>query len=63
MFNSGFERYGDYEREPFRYWAFGRTAQPIEDLLNNPDCSLEKLLDEEDFVQELRNMNSKLIQL
>ena len=35
----------------------------MEDLLNSPDCTLEKLMDEEDFLQELRNMNTKLLQL
>ncbi len=65
MFGSGFEKYESHiwNKQLNRYWAFGRSSQSIEDLLNNPDCTLEKLMDEEDFLQELRNMNSKLLQL
>lgn len=46
-----------------RYWAFGRSSQAIEDLLNSSDCTLEKLIDEEDFMGELRSLNTRLIQL
>jgi len=62
MFGSGFEKYAFFNKI-HRYWAFGRSSQSIEELLNNPDCTLEKLMDEEDFLQELRNMNTKLTQL
>ncbi len=62
MFGSGFEKYAGGDKRS-RYWAFGRSSQSIEDLLNSPDCTLEKLMDEEDFLQELRNMNTRLLQL
>jgi hypothetical protein len=44
-----------------RYWAFGRTSEALDELLSDEDCPLEKLLSEEDLLQEVRNMNTKAI--
>ena len=38
-----------------------QSSQSIEDLLNNKDCTIDKLLDDEDCLQELKNFNEKLI--
>jgi len=34
----------------------------VEELLNNKDCSVEKLLEDDDCLQEFKNLNDKLIQ-
>ena len=38
-----------------------QSSQSIEDLLNSKDCSVDKLLDDDDCLQELKNFNEKLI--
>ena len=38
-----------------------QTSQSIEDLLNAPDCSVDKLLEDDDCLQEFKNFNDKLI--
>jgi len=54
MFGRGFDS---------RFWGFGRASQAIGDLLSSPDCTLEKLMDEESFLDELRSGNSQLMEL
>ena len=38
-----------------------QPSASIEELLNKEDCTLEDLLDDEDLIQECKNMNNKLI--
>lgn len=38
-----------------------QPSASIEELLNKDECSLEELLDDEDLIQECKNMNNKLI--
>ena len=38
-----------------------QTSQSIEDLLNGKDCTVDKLLDDDDCLQEFKNFNEKLI--
>ena len=46
---------------------FWQTYNPhrspsVEDLLSKSDCSVEKLLDDEDIIQEFKTQNSKLLE-
>jgi len=46
------------------FWSTYRgctSSASIEEVLNSPDCSVEKLLNDEDLLQEFRNLNDKLI--
>ena len=45
------------------FWTNYRcqTSASIEDLLNNKSCTVDKLLDDDDCLQELKNFNEKLI--
>ena len=45
------------------FWTSYRcqSSASIEDLLNNKECTVEKLLDDDDCLQELKNFNEKLI--
>ena len=45
------------------FWTNYRcqSSASIEDLLNNKDCSVDKLLDDDDCLQEFKNYNDKLI--
>jgi hypothetical protein len=45
------------------FWTNYRcqSSQSIEDLLNKKDCTVDKLLDDDDCLQELKNFNEKLI--
>ena len=38
------------------------TSASIEDLLNSKDCNVDKLLEDDDCLQEFKNLNEKLIQ-
>ena len=38
-----------------------QSSPSIEDLLSKPDCSVEKLLDDDDVLQEFKNQNNKLL--
>ena len=38
-----------------------QTSPSIEELLNNKECTVDKLLDDEDCLQEFKNFNEKLI--
>jgi len=38
-----------------------QTSQSIEELLNGKDCTVDKLLDDDDCLQEFKNFNEKLI--
>lgn len=42
---------------------FGRGSQQISDLLASPDCTIEKLMDEEGFIDEMRSGNNELLEL
>jgi len=55
--NLGFERY------PFKPHTFSHSLSKLEQLLNSPNCTLEALMDDDDFLTEFRSMNSKLLQL
>ena len=46
------------------FWRFGGDANvsPINTILENPDVTLEDVLDESDLIQELKQSNSKLIE-
>eukprot|EP01022_Parablepharisma_sp_SALTPOND_P016087 TRINITY_DN231_c0_g1_i1.p3 TRINITY_DN231_c0_g1~~TRINITY_DN231_c0_g1_i1.p3 ORF type:complete len:960 (-),score=155.17 TRINITY_DN231_c0_g1_i1:21091-23970(-) len=63
MFSSGFEKQWLRLSQQNRYWGFGKTSQQVDDILSSADCTVEKLLDEEGFLDELRNGNSRLLQL
>ena len=45
------------------FWTNYRcqSSASIEDLLNNKECSVDKLLDDDDCLQEFKNFNDKLI--
>jgi hypothetical protein len=45
------------------FWTNYRcqSSASIEDLLNSKGCTVEKLLDDDDCLQELKNFNKKLI--
>ena len=45
------------------FWTNYRcqSSASIEDLLNNKDCTVDKLLDDDDYLQEFKNYNDKLI--
>mgnify|MGYP006893267297 CR=1 len=45
------------------FWTNYRcqSSASIEDLLNSKGCTVEKLLDDDDCLQELKNFNDKLI--
>ena len=45
------------------FWSNYRcqSSASIEDLLNSKDCSVDKLLDDDDCLQEFKNYNDKLI--
>jgi len=45
------------------FWTNYRcqSSASIEDLLNSKDCTVDKLLDDDDCLQELKNFNEKLI--
>ncbi|KAL4788168.1 SIT4 phosphatase-associated protein-domain-containing protein [Aspergillus varians] len=46
------------------FWRFGGYASisAIDSLLDKPDLSLEELLDESELIQELKQLNTKLIE-
>ncbi len=46
------------------FWRFGGYASisAIDTLLDKPDVSLEELLDESELIQELKQLNTKLIE-
>ncbi|KAL5048917.1 hypothetical protein BDW71DRAFT_11365 [Aspergillus fruticulosus] len=46
------------------FWRFGGYASvsAIDSLLDKPDVSLEELLDESELIQELKQLNTKLIE-
>ncbi|KAL4974158.1 putative Sit4-associated protein [Aspergillus desertorum] len=46
------------------FWRFGGYANvsAIDSLLDKPDVSLEELLDESELIQELKQLNTKLIE-
>jgi hypothetical protein len=39
------------------------TSREIEEKLKNSECRVEELLDEEEIIQEMKNQNSKLLNL
>ncbi len=39
------------------------TSREIEEKLKNAECSVEELLDEDEIIQEMKNQNSKLLNL
>ena len=39
------------------------SSPAIEEKLKKSDCTLDELLDEEEIIQEIKNQNSKLINL
>jgi len=45
------------------FWSSYRcqSSASIEDLLNNKECTVDKLLDDDDCLQEFKNHNDKLI--
>jgi hypothetical protein len=45
------------------FWQSYRcqSSASIEDLLTSPDCSVDKLLDDDDCLQEFKTYNDKLI--
>lgn len=45
------------------FWQTYRQhgSPSIEDLLSKPDCTVEKLLNDEDVLQEFKTQNSKLL--
>ena len=45
------------------FWSSYRctSSASIEDLLNNKECTVEKLLEDDDCLQEFKNLNEKLI--
>lgn len=45
------------------FWTNYRcqSSASVEDLLNNKDCTVDKLLDDDDCLQEFKNFNDKLI--
>ena len=45
------------------FWTNYRctSSASIEDLLNSSDCTVDKLLDDDDCLQEFKNYNDKLI--
>jgi len=45
------------------FWSNYRcqSSASIEDLLNSKDCTVDKLLDDDDCIQEFKNFNEKLI--
>ena len=45
------------------FWTNYRcqSSPSIEDMLNNKECSVDKLLDDDDCLQEFKNFNDKLI--
>jgi hypothetical protein len=45
------------------FWTNYRcqSSASIEDLLNSKDCNVDKLLDDDDCLQEFKNYNDKLI--
>lgn len=46
------------------FWSSYRSqgSASIEELLNSKDCSVDKLLEDDDCLQEFKNLNDKLIQ-
>jgi SIT4-associating protein SAP185/190 len=46
------------------FWRFGgySSISTIDSLLDKPDVSLEELLDESELIQELKQLNTKLIE-
>eukprot|EP00347_Sterkiella_histriomuscorum_P022039 403331901 len=46
------------------FWSSYRSqgSASIEELLNNKECSVDKLLEDDDCLQEFKNLNDKLIQ-
>lgn len=53
--------YGRFLNTNFWQTYRQRGSASIEDLLSNPDCTVEKLLDDEDVLQEFKSQNSKLL--
>jgi hypothetical protein len=46
------------------FWRLGfAQTSPIETLLESDDFTLQQLLDEDDVVQECKQLNNKLIDL
>jgi len=45
------------------FWTNYRcqSSASVEDLLNRKDCTVDKLLDDDDCLQEFKNFNDKLI--
>ena len=45
------------------FWQTYRQhgSPSIEDLLSKPDCTVEKLMDDEDILQEFKTQNNKLL--
>lgn len=45
------------------FWQTYRQhgSPSIEDLLSKDDCTVEKLLDDEDIIQEFKTQNNKLL--
>jgi hypothetical protein len=45
------------------FWSSYRnqSSASIEDILNKKDCTVEKLLEDDDCLQEFKNLNDKLI--
>jgi hypothetical protein len=46
-----------------KFSNMNRTCPSIEEKLNKVDCSVEDLLDEDEVIQEMKNQNTKLIEL
>lgn len=46
------------------FWRLGfGHASPIETILDSEDFTLQQLLDEDDLIQECKQLNKKLIDL
>lgn len=46
------------------FWRLGfAQSSPIETLLDSDDYTLQQLLDEDDLVQECKQLNNKLLDL
>jgi hypothetical protein len=45
------------------FWSSYRSpsSTSIEEILNNKECSVEKLLEDDDCLQEFKNLNEKLV--
>lgn len=46
------------------FWDTGYSnSENIDKLLNQEDCSLKRLLEDEDILQECKSQNQKLVKL